>query len=73
MQNGVSQPEKEPYDLTYEKFKRQMSKGKKDKSRNRLLTVKNKLIVSRGEVNRWIGELGDRDYRVPLSWWEKIK
>lgn len=36
--------------------------GKKTgKPRNRLLTVKNKLMVTRGEVGGGLGEINDRD------------
>ena len=45
-----------------------MSKGKKkgreregDKPRNRLLTIDNKLVVTRGKVGGKMGEIGDGD------------
>ena len=43
-----------------------MSKGKnkkreRDKPRNRLLTIENKLMVTRGEEGGEIGEIGDGD------------
>jgi len=40
-----------------------MSKGKKerDKPRNRLLIVENKIKVTRGDVGRRMGEIGDGD------------
>ena len=41
-----------------------MSKGEKrerDKPRNRLLTIENKLMVTRGEVGGGMGEIGDGD------------
>ena len=33
----------------------------RDKPRNRLLTLENKLVVTRAEVGRWGGEMGDGD------------
>ena len=41
-----------------------MGKGERDKPRNRLLTTENKLMVTRGEVNRGSGLIGDRDSEV---------
>ena len=41
-----------------------MSKGKKreeDKSRNKLLIIENRLMVTRGEVDGEMGEIGDGD------------
>jgi len=38
----------------------------RDKSRNRLLTIENKLMVTREEVGREIGVIGDADYRIHL-------
>ena len=45
-----------------------MSKGKKkkkrresDKSRNKLLTIESKLMITRGEVSRGTGKMGDGD------------
>ena len=44
-------------------FKKQNNKqrGKKerDKSRNRLLTIKTKQMVTRGEVGKGMGEIGE--------------
>ena len=39
-----------------------MSKGeKKDKPRNRPLTIENKLMVTRGKVGEGVGEIDDGD------------
>ena len=35
--------------------------GKRDKPRDRLLTLENKLMVTKGEVDGGIGEIGDGD------------
>lgn len=41
---------------------KQMSKGtKRGKPRNRLLTIQNKLVVTRGEGDEGIDEIGDGD------------
>jgi len=39
----------------------QRGKKKRSKPRNRLLTVENKLIVARGEVGGWMGEIDEGD------------
>ena len=48
---------------SYVAFKKQMSKGKKerDKPRNRLLTIEDKQMISRGEVGRGMDEIGEGD------------
>ena len=54
-----------PYDFTHMwKLRNQTSKRKKkkrDKPRIRLLTIENKLMVTRGEVGRVLREIGDGD------------
>ena len=57
-----------PYDFTYiwnlrNKTSDQSGKREreKDKLGNRLLTVEKKLIVTRGEVGRVMGKIGDGD------------
>ena len=40
---------------------KQKGKKKKDKSRNRLLAIENKLMVTRGEVGGGMGEIDDGD------------
>ena len=37
------------------------SGGNRGKPRNRLLTMENKLMVTRGQVGRLMGEIGDGD------------
>ena len=51
-----------PYDFTHMQNLRNKTKGKeeRDKPRNRLLTVENKLMVPRGGM-RGTGEIGDTD------------
>ena len=46
-------------------------KGDKDKPRSRLLTIENKLMVTRGEGGDRIWEIGDRGIRVHLHDFEK--
>ena len=56
-----------PYDLTHVEFKKQMSKGKKkrEKPRNRLLTIAKKLMLTRGEVGGEMGKIGDGKRSAP--------
>jgi len=65
MLSEISQSEKGKYDFTHVELKKQNKqvKGRKKrkggKSRNRFLTTENKLMVTRGEVDGRIGEIGD--------------
>ena len=44
-------------------YRKQTSKGKigANQERERLLTIENKLMVTRGEVGRGMGKIGDAD------------
>ena len=63
----VNQSEKDKYHMISlmwnlrNKTNKQREKKKRDKSRNRLLTIENKLMVTRGEVGGGMGETGDGD------------
>ena len=52
-----------PYDCTPTWNLRNKTRGKKEKGKPRkiLLTIENKLMVTRGEVNGGMGERGNRD------------
>ena len=49
------------------KTNEQRKKRERDKPRNRLLTIENKLMVTRGEVGRGMGVTGDGDEGAHLS------
>ena len=59
----ISQSKKDKYDFTHMwNLRNKQAKGKKrEKPRNRLLTIENKLMVIIGEVGRGIGKIGDGD------------
>ena len=43
------------------KTSEQRKERERDKPRNRLLTIENTLLVTRGEVGKGVGEIGDGD------------
>ena len=57
-----------PCDFTYMWNLRNKTKKERDKPKNRLLTVENKLMVVTGNVGEGMGEITEGDW-VHLSWW----
>jgi len=58
----VSQKRQTPYDFIHIwnlRNRTHEQRGKKGNPRNRLLTIENKLVVTRGEMGRGMGEVGD--------------